>query len=371
MSGGDVEQRLVQLLTRRPSAGRDELVALVRAEDPLATGEVVASSVDAVLGRAAGLGPLGPLLARPDVTEVMVNGAGPVWVEAGGSLVRTAVEVSAVDLVVLVERILTPLGLRVDRTSPMVDARLPDGSRVNVVVPPLAVDGPCITIRRFAALTLPLDAFCPDVHLVDALVGAVRGRLTVLVVGGTGAGKTTLLGALAAHVPPGERLVTVEDTAELRLPGDHVVRLEARPANAEGVGAVSIRALVRNALRMRPDRLIVGEVRGGEALDLLQALNTGHEGSLSTCHAGGATEALRRLETLALLGGVDLPLAAVRDQVSAAIDLVVVVRRDGDRRTVAEVAEVAADGAHTAARTLWPGWAPPQRPGVVRSWRRP
>jgi pilus assembly protein CpaF len=240
----------------------------------------------------------------------------------------------------------------------LVDARLPDGSRVNVVIPPLALDGPCITIRRFAARAVPLGGFSADSDLVDSLVASVRDRLTILVVGGTGAGKTTLLNALAAHVPAGERLVTIEDTAELRLPGDHVVRLEARPPNADGVGEVTIRQLVRNALRMRPDRLIVGEVRGGEALDLLQALNTGHDGSLSTCHANGTTEALHRLETLVLLAGVELPLAAVRDQIDAAVDLVVLVGRRGSARRVIEVAEVAYDGDRLVGRTLWPGWSP-------------
>jgi pilus assembly protein CpaF len=370
-SAGPVERRLVQLLTREPGAGRDELVALVRAEDPLASGELIASSVDAVLGRAAGLGPLAPLLADPSLTEIMVNGPGPVWVERDGRLERSDVEVTSTDLTVLVERILTPLGLRVDRTSPMVDARLPDGSRVNVVVPPLAIDGPCVTIRRFGTRGVPLTSFCREPALVDALIAAVHRRLTVLVVGATGAGKTTFLNALAAHLPPGERLVTVEDTAELRLPGDHVVRLEARPANAEGVGAVTIRQLVRNALRMRPDRLIVGEVRGGEALDLLQALNTGHEGSLSTCHANGTTEALRRLETLVLLGGVDLPLSAVRDQIESAVDLVVLVARRGPSRLVVEVAEVVRADDRVIGRSLWPGWAQPERPRVIRGWRRP
>lgn len=364
----DVEQRLVQLLTERPRARRDELVELVRAQDPLAEGASVAALVDGVLGRAHGLGPLEPLLADDELTEIMVNGSGPVWVERSGVLERTGICVTPADLAVLVERILTPLGLRVDRTSPLVDARLPDGSRVNVVVPPLAVDGPCITIRRFRTRDVPLDAFTEDPALARALAASVRARCSILVVGGTGAGKTTLLNALASHIPPGERLVTVEDTAELRLPGDHVVRLEARPANADGVGAVPIRDLVRNALRMRPDRLIVGEVRGGEALDLLQALNTGHEGSMSTCHANGTTEALRRLETLSLLGGVDLPLTAIRDQLEAAVDLVVLVARQGARRRIAEVAEVVRRGERLEGRPLWPGFLPARRRGPDQVW---
>ena len=208
------------------------------------------------------------------------------------------------------------------------------------MVPPLAVDGPCLTIRRFGARPVPLEAFAPPA-VVERLSWAVRARLNVLVSGGTGAGKTTLLNALGARIPAGERVVTVEDAAELRLPGDHVVRLEARPANAEGAGGVRVRDLVRNALRMRPDRILVGEVRGPEALDMLQAMNTGHEGSLSTCHANGPADALRRLETMVLMGDVDLPLAAVRAQLDSGLDLVVqVARSPGGGRRVVEVAEV-------------------------------
>jgi pilus assembly protein CpaF len=290
-----------------------------------------------------GLGPLEPLLADPDVTEVMVNGPGPVWIERRGSVEATAVRVDNDTIELLVERVVAPLGLRADRTSPLVDARLPDGSRVNVIIPPLAIDGPCITIRRFGLRAIPLHELCsPDV--AELLRSAVAHRANVIVSGGTGAGKTTLLNALAAAIPDGERIVTVEDAAELRLPGRHVVRLEARPANADGVGAVSVRVLVRNALRMRPDRIVVGEVRGAEALDMLQAMNTGHEGSLSTCHANSPADALRRVETMVLMGDVDLPLAAVRDQLASALDLVVHVARgaDGSRRVVA-VAEVTDD----------------------------
>jgi pilus assembly protein CpaF len=263
-----------------------------------------------------------------------------VWVERGGVLERTDVVLSTAAIDHAIERIVAPLGLRADRSSPLLDARLPDGSRVNAVVPPLAVDGPCLTIRRFGPRAVALAELCPPG--VAALLGwAVAAHLNIVVVGGTGAGKTTLLNALAAAIPPGERIVTVEDAAELRLPGDHVVRLEARPANAEGAGAVGVRALVRNALRMRPDRILVGEVRGAEALDMLQAMNTGHEGSLSTCHANGPADALARLETMVLGGGVALPSAAVREQLVASVDLVVQVARvpGGGRRVVA-VAEV-------------------------------
>jgi pilus assembly protein CpaF len=242
----------------------------------------------------------------------------------------------------LIERVVGPLGLRVDPATPMADARLPDGSRVNAIVAPLAVDGPCLTIRRFGARPIELDDITgPSVAAL--LRWAVRGRANVVVCGGAGAGKTTLLNALAASIPPHERVITVEDAAELRLPGEHVVRLEARPASAEGASAVTIRELVRNALRMRPDRLLVGEARGGEAFDLLQAMNTGHEGSLSTCHANGPDDALRRLETMVLLAEVGLSLDAVREQLCSALDLVVqVARRPGGRRSVVAVAEVLA-----------------------------
>ena len=300
---------------------------------------------------APSFGPLDPLLADPCVTEVMVNGPGPVWVERGGMLERTPIRIDASVLDGLLERIVAPLGLRLDPTSPLVDARLPDGSRVNAVVPPLAVDGPCLTIRRFVATELALRDLGPS-GVAELLAWAVQARLNIIVSGGTGAGKTTLLGALAAVIGDHERIVTIEDAAELRLRTPHVVRLEARPANADGLGAISQRQLVRNALRMRPDRIIVGEVRGPEALDMLQAMNTGHEGSLSTCHANSPADALRRLETMVLLGEV-LPLDAVRDQLRAALDIVVHIGRgaDGERR-IASVAEVRDEPAIDRVRVL-------------------
>ena len=309
-----------------------------------------------VAERSFGLGPLEPLLADPAVDEVMVSGAGRVWVERAGRL--SACEVafgSEAELRHAIERILAPLGRRVDEAEPMVDARLPDGSRVNVVIPPLALDGPCLTIRRFrrrgwspgelvanGSWTAPLHAL---------LARAVDARLNVLVSGGTGSGKTTTLNALSAFAGREERIVTIEDAAELRLQQPHVVRLEARPPSLEGRGEVTIRQLVRNALRMRPDRIIVGEVRGAEALDMLGAMSTGHDGSLSTVHAGSAAEALRRVETLALMAGLGLPHDAVRDQVAGAIDLVVHQSRlpDGSRRVVS-VCEV---GPGAATRELY------------------
>ncbi len=320
---------------------------LVRSLAPLLGADDAAGVVARVLARVHGLGPLDPLLADPAVSEVMANGAGPVWVERHGRLAVTEVVLDAATVAHLIERVVAPLGLRIDRSSPLVDARLPDGSRVNAVVPPLAIDGPCLTIRRFAARPVELDAVCPP-GVAPLLRWAVGARANVVVCGGSGSGKTTLLNALAGSVPDGERVITIEDAAELRLPGDHVVRLESRPPNAEGVGAVSTRELLRNALRMRPDRIIVGEVRGAEVVDMVQAMTTGHEGSLSTCHANSAADALRRLEMMLLMGDLDLPLAAVRVQLAAAVDLVVQVARrpDGSRRVVA-VDEVALPDAGT------------------------
>jgi pilus assembly protein CpaF len=323
----------------------ERVAALVEEEVPLLGAGLRRRLEAGVLADVCGLGALEPLLADPEVTEIMVNGPHRVWVERNGALARVPVDLDTEAIEHLIEKVVAPLGLRIDRSSPLVDARLPDGSRVNAVVPPLAVDGPCLTVRRFGTRAIPLAAFAPP-EVAALLAAAVADRRNIVVSGGTGAGKTTLLNALASCIPASERVITVEDAAELALPGDHVVRLEARPANAEGAGEVRIRDLVRNALRMRPDRIVVGEVRGPEALDMLQAMNTGHEGSLSTCHANSPDDALRRLETMVLMGEVQLPLAAVRSQLEAALDLVVQVARrpDGSRRVVA-VAEVLEGGA--------------------------
>ena len=322
----------------------------MKARSDLGSGEVVAAAVD--------LGPLSGLAADPAVTDLLVNGDGAVWVERRGALVATGQRLGRPEIELLLERIVTPLGLRVDRSSPVVDARLPDGSRVHAVVPPVAVDGPCLAVRRFSVRPLPLGAWCAE-PVAELLAAAVTAGWNMVVAGGTGAGKTTLLNALAGCAPPGERVVTVEDAAELRLPQPHVLRLEARPPNAEGIGEVALRDLVRSALRLRPDRLVVGEVRGGEALDLLQALNTGHAGCLATVHANGTAEALRRLETLVLLAGVGLPLGAVRAQLAAAVDAVVHVARaaDGARRVtaVAEVGAATADADSVPVRLLADG----------------
>ena len=308
---------------------------------------------------AFGLGPLESLLRDPAVDEVMVNGPGEVWVERAGRLERAGEGfVDSDALRHAIERILAPLGRRADEAEPLCDARLPDGSRVNVVLPPLAIDGPVVTIRRFRRRGLGPDDLVANgtwpAALRDLLAAAVRARLSVLVSGGTGSGKTTTLNTLSAFVPPGERIVTIEDTAELWLAQPHVVRLEARPPSVEGRGEVTIRRLVRNALRMRPDRIVVGEVRGGEALDMLQAMATGHDGSLSTVHAGSPEEALRRLETLALMADVGLPHLAIRDQIADAIDLVVQqARRPDGRRQVVALAEVVRVAGGPATRTLY------------------
>ncbi len=311
---------------------------------PLLTTAQRAEASRKVDARLAGLGPLEEILADPDVSEIMINGPGVVWVERHGRLARHSLTLERDEIDLLIERIVAPIGRRVDRRSPIVDGRLPDGSRVNVVIPPIALDGPYVTIRRFVLATLALEEFAGPVAC-GQLRDFVASGANIVVSGGTGAGKTTLLNAIAAAIDPSTRIITVEDAAELQLPHPHVVRLESRPASAEEVGELTIRALVRNALRMRPDRLVVGEVRGDEALDLIQALNTGHRGCLSTVHANGPVDVLRRLETLVLLGSDGLPLEAIRTQIAAALDVIVHVERgpDGHRR-VSQIAQVVGPG---------------------------
>jgi pilus assembly protein CpaF len=348
-----LRERLVERRRTDAASGRrreediaDSASALV--EDraailPVADREQV---VERIVRDSVGLGPLEVLLADPAVEEVMVNAHDRVYVERCGRLEATDVVFeSEEELRNTIERILAPLGRRVDELSPMVDARLADGSRVNVVIPPLAIDGPALSIRRFGASRPGPDEMVSLGTLGDdqreMLGQAVRSRRSVLVSGGTGSGKTTLLNALSSFISPGERVVTIEDAAELRLQQPHVVRLESRPAGVEGRGEVTIRDLLRNALRMRPDRIVIGEVRGIEALDLLTALNTGHDGALSTVHANSPADALSRLETLALMAGVGLPHAAVVEQVRRGIDLVVHLERGADgARRVTEIAEV-------------------------------
>ncbi len=322
------------------------LQVLIDAQEDLRDLSGIDQLRQAVIDEAVGLGPLEPLLAREDVTEIMVNGCDPVYIETGGKLVATDLRFSSAQAIeAVIERIVSPLGRRIDESSPMVDARLPDGSRVNAVVPPLAVKGPAITIRRFSArrftaqdLVTGASASAP---MMAFLAWCVKNRANVVVSGGTGSGKTTLLNVLSSHIGLDERIVTIEDAAELRLDHPHLVSLEARPPNSEDRGAVSIRDLVRNALRMRPDRIVVGECRGGEALDMLQAMNTGHDGSLTTVHANSARDALARLEVMVLMSGVDMPVGAIREQVCSAVDVIVQQQRGRDgRRRIVEVVEV-------------------------------
>jgi len=327
-----------------------EVSGLVQREAALLGSADREALVARVLRDTVGLGPLEDLLADPSVEEVMVNGPGQVYVERGGRIEATdACFADDEELRNAIERILAPLGRRIDELSPMVDARLADGSRVNAVIPPLAIDGPALSIRRFGASRPGARELVGLGTLtesqVELLERAVGERRSILVSGGTGSGKTTLLNALSGFVSPDERLVTIEDAAELRLQRRHVVRLESRPAGVEGRGEVTIRDLLRNALRMRPDRIVIGEVRGAEALDLLTALNTGHRGALSTVHANSPADALARLETLALMAGLGLPHEAIAAQVRRGIDLVVHLERfeDGSRR-VTEIADVATAG---------------------------
>ena len=341
--GGDLREAVAELVAEHAvllgPGDREELAA-----------RIVRDSV--------GLGPLEVLLADPEVEEVMVNGPGTVYIERAGRIEPTAIAFAdEEELRNTIERILAPLGRRVDELSPMVDARLADGSRVNVVIPPLAIDGPLVSIRRFGARRPSPGELVARGTLSAAqraaLEAAIEGRRSVLVSGGTGSGKTTLLNALSSFIDPGERVVTIEDAAELRLQQPHVVRMESRPAGVEGRGEVTIRDLLRNALRMRPDRIVIGEVRGAEALDLLTALNTGHDGALSTVHANSPADALGRLETLALMAGVGLPHAAIAEQVQRGIDLVVHLERRADgARVVTEIAEVVRAAGGTAVRTL-------------------
>jgi pilus assembly protein CpaF len=327
------------------------------------------SLCERVLLLATGLGPLEPLLSDRAVDEVMVNGPGEVYVERAGLLSRTGVSfASEAELMHAIERVLAPLGRRVDEASPLCDARLPDGSRVNVVIPPLSLSGPCLTVRRFRREGFSLRQLVAGGTLpgevAELLALCVAARASVLVSGGTGSGKTTTLNALSGAIPGEERIVTIEDAAELRLRQRHVVRLEARPANLEGRGEVTIRRLVVNALRMRPDRIVVGEVRGPEALDMLQALNTGHDGSLTTVHANSPADALRRIETLALMAGVGLPHGAVRDQVASALDVVVhQARLPSGARVVESVSEVLRVAGGAGTRELWTRGASLREPG--------
>src|ERR687887_290754 len=321
---GLVHQRLRELLDEQePGLSAQEKLLIVR------------QIGDSVLG----LGPLEPFVRDPEVTEIMVNGWDSIYVERAGKLYWSGSKFhDDAQLRRTIDKIVGQVGRRIDESSPYVDARLPDGSRVNAVIPPVAIDGPVLTVRKFARDPYQAEDLISfgtlSSKVARFLEACVRGRINVLVSGGTGAGKTTTLNVLSSFIPDGERIITIEDSAELRLLQPHVIRMEARPPNIEGRGAVSIRDLVRNSLRMRPDRILVGEVRGGEALDMLQAMNTGHEGSLTTIHCNSPRDALSRLETMVLMAGYDLPLRAIRAQVASALDLVIHLERlqDGSRR---------------------------------------
>lgn len=363
---GELRGRLVEQRRAEAVAGESE-----RTELPVAVGAIVDEHAallsagrreelaERVLRDTVGLGPLEELLRDPAVEEVMVNGHEEVWVERHGRLERTAVRFAdEAQLRDVIERVLGPIGRRVDELSPMADGRLADGSRVNVVIPPLAVAGPALSIRRFAGFRPDPDELVRrgtlDEAALELLAAAIAERRNLIVSGGTGSGKTTVLNALSSLIAPGERIITIEDAAELNLLQPHVVRLESRPAGIEGSGEVSIRDLVRNSLRMRPDRIVIGEVRGAEAMDLLVALNTGHRGALSTVHANGPEDALRRIETLAMMAGLGVPHEAIREQLGAAIDLVLHLERGpGGSRLAASLSEVVRVAGAVAVRELW------------------
>jgi pilus assembly protein CpaF len=330
-------------------------IAILVSEHLEFTGRVVSDRERARITRLAqaellGLGPLEPLLADESITEIMVNGPDQIWVERDGKLVETDAHFSNDDHIRrIIDRIISPLGRRCDETTPMVDARLPDGSRVNAIIPPLCLNGPTLTIRKFfkkplsGADLVRRGACTPE--LMELLRACVLGRLNVIVSGGTGTGKTTLLNVLSSFIPEDERILTIENAAELQLQQRHVVTLESRPANIEGRNEVGIRELVVNALRMRPDRIIVGECRAGESLDMLQAMNTGHDGSMTTLHANSPRDALHRMETMVMMSGMDLPMRAIREQVASAIHVIVQLERmqDGSRR-VTHVSEITGIG---------------------------
>ncbi|WP_110954182.1 CpaF family protein [Anaerosinus massiliensis] len=340
LTNGQQDRREVELIIT-------EYCNRVLDENPFAVPRGERSAIVAdVLDEMLGLGPIEPLLKDETITEIMVNGPKHVFVERMGKLHLSKVQFhDDGHLMNIIERIIAPMGRRIDESSPLVDARLEDGSRVNIIIPPLSLVGPCVTIRKFTREPLTVENLIGFGSLSEDMAtflrACVAARVNILVSGGTGSGKTTTLNVLSSFIPTDERIVTIEDAAELRLMQDHVVTLESRPANIEGTGRITIRDLVRNALRMRPDRILVGEVRSGEALDMLQAMNTGHDGSLTTAHANTPRDALSRLETMVLMAGMDLPVRAIREQISSAVDLIIQQARlrDGSRK-ITHITEV-------------------------------
>jgi pilus assembly protein CpaF len=342
----------------------DRVHELLLENDPLMPRLAATRRAEAVVSELTGLGPLDALLNDPEISEVMVNGPDEVWIEKFGHLLRVDCEIDRATISRCIDRIIGPLGLRIDRITPYVDARLSDGSRCNAVIEPLAIDGPYLTIRRFRDEPFSVADFTDPVT-ARALITLVEDRKSMIISGPTGAGKTSLLNALSHAIGEHERVISIEDTAELRLRALHVLRLEARRPNVEGLGAVTVRDLVRNALRMRPDRLVIGEVRGAEALDMITALQTGHAGSLATVHANTPDDALARLEVLVLMAGLGLPLEAVRRQISRAVEIIVQVRRDpAGQRVISDIAEVTGDDRPFARSLGLPcGWPEPT-PGI-------
>ena len=347
VASDEIVQQVHEALWKHDAAGvagsqrqTDERIhELVDSLAPLAAPDRRWGIIAEVRARIDGLGPLHEFAEDATITEIMVNGGGDIWVERAGQLIDTGRRVEEQEAEHLLRRLAAQSGRRIDRSNPSVDVRLADGSRLHGIIPPLAVDGPCITIRRFTSNRVSLDDLCAP-GAAQLLRRAVADLSTVIVAGATSSGKTTLLNALGDGIPAGSRIITIEDAAELQLDCGHVVRLETRTAS-EGVAEVGLRALVRHALRMRPDRIICGEMRGGEALDLIQAMNTGHRGSMSTVHANTPTDALRRIETMMLLGDADLPLAAIREQLASCIDLIVMMARCADgRRQVTSISTV-------------------------------
>ncbi len=341
----DVDSRGLSAVKRRELVDEILLQAYHQARVNLAT-PVREQLFHDIINELLGFGPLQPLLDDPSISEVMVNGAKNVYIERDGKLIRTNVTFDDDEQVLrVIDRIILPLGRRIDPDSPTVDARLPDGSRVNAVIPPCAIDGPSLTIRKFQMGKLSIDQLIDlgsiTRGMADFIRACVISRLNILISGGTGSGKTTLLNVLSSFIPEEERIVTIEDAAELRLQQDHVVRLETKAADLEGKNSVSVRDLVRNSLRMRPDRIIVGEVRGGESLDMLQAMNTGHDGSMTTLHANSPRDSISRLETMCLMAGMELPLKVIREQIASAIDLVIQQSRmKGGTRKVTSITEI-------------------------------